>query len=348
MTADPKSPYKSSIPPPAPIRSTPTHSERTSKSINPSPSRFSRSYSAHSLGPLDTTLNSMLKLKEELIRHIKSSTLTLSCKSAEETLNNLLSTLNNKIYKSYELLSHQAQLSLSKGASDLYENLKSRMLESMEKYCSNKGLIITPSSLPNYTLDFKFSARKNMPKLTGNGGRLKVYDEIDKHPGLLSRPISRFDESASDNDLMSELLISVEQSTQDLSIKLDHLSSQQIHEMVDIRMKKAVEIIMHDLTAQWNEMNFQIVERMQDVIYARLNEILQDNIKPAYPDFTVSTGSPKKEIPKLKLSELPERKTVNFAEFHTEFGESGTTQVESAGSSKAFSSPLKMQDLKSS
>ena len=297
------------------------------------------------MNPLDSTYQSMLKLKEELIRHIKSSTLTLSCKSAEETLNNLLSTLNTKICKSYELISHQAQLSLAKGARDLYESLKLRVLESMEKYCSNKGLKIVDSSLPDFTLDFKFSARKNIPKLSGNAGRMKVYDEIDKYPGLMSKSMSRFDDSASDNDLMSELLIFIEQSTQDLNVKLDNLSTQQISEMVDSRMKKAIEFIMNDLAAQWHEMNFQIVERMQDVIYARLNEILLYNTQ-IYEDVPASMGSPKRDIPKLKLNELPERKTVNFAEFHTEFGESGTTQYESNGDSKVQTTPMKLQDLK--
>lgn len=165
----------------------------------------------------------MLKFKEELERHIKASTTTLSCRSAENCLINLRKTISLEVSKAYELMHSQLNKKLTNNLFQLYENMGSKLIGALNSQCEKNGLAIPqiPYTLPH--LEIVFPARRGLPKLK-QINHLKVYDCLGKIAGTSNN------RSFVGDDLQTELYAQIDREIERLALKLDSISSQQIQE----------------------------------------------------------------------------------------------------------------------
>jgi len=215
------------------------------------------------------------KFKDELERHIKASTTTLACHAAEDCMNKLRRNLSTEMNKAYERLYENALSDLNHHIKEMYNSMARKLLADLETNCRNNGLNIPPE-YHLQGLQLPVHAKRGPPKLPPqNFGR--VYDQLIRAP---SKIVSSKEVALSAEELESELYEFIDKEIENLSQKLDTISTLQIKEEVTARVQQISQFIIQEMEHNINSMVNSLYMELQAVVEDRMQEILSCNLQP--------------------------------------------------------------------
>ncbi|CAG9323096.1 unnamed protein product [Blepharisma stoltei] len=254
------------------------------------------------------------KFKDELERHIKASTTTLACRSAENCLNRIKRTINSEIVKAYELMHTQIHNKLAQNLQQLYENMGSKLVQALDTQCEQGGMAIPQASYNQPPLQISFQAKRGLPKLQSLE-QPKVYDRLNKMPYAVNKDQLR--RSFSSEDLQSEMYSQIDREIERLSQKLDTISSQEIQEEVKHKVDQLSRHLLHEIEANMAHATSKIYIELQKVVEERFQQIHEFNsanqVNESNQEIKNVMTPPGRMMPKLKLDSLQDsRKSENY------------------------------------
>jgi len=213
----------------------------------------------------------LLKFQDELNRHIGASANTLTCKAAEDCLARLTKTMNSEMIKAYELLHNQVHSLLESNIKEVYQNLGSRIVETLDEMCSEKGLHIPPVPYKLPELQVSFQQKRGPPKLSGQTHK-RVYDRLMKigAPSLTRN-------SFSSQDLSSQLCSQIESHVSSLAQQLDKISSEQIETDVKTKVDQLSQFILQEVESNMGYLSSKLFNELQALIEERFQNIVEYN-----------------------------------------------------------------------